>query len=162
MVVPVSVAPVNHVPVKAPDNVYSCVPFDKLTKVQVTGPEKLPLKITVFGMPPVPFPVITNDPPAAKVPPMVKLPLNEPVDRVTLPRLPVTKPIPFNPFTAIRVELLRLNPALLPLRVPPLFVKSTELAKPDTERARVSNSSQYMRFISPSYMQKQRTFRVYS
>jgi hypothetical protein len=150
MVAPFTVAPVYHVPIKAPDNVYSCVPFDNVIKDQVTGPEKLPLKIIVFGMPFAPFPVITNDPPAANVPPIVRLPLNEPVDRVTVPRLPVTRPIPFKPFTAIRIEPLRLNPALLPLRVPPLFVKSTELAKPDTDNARVSNSSQYMRFTSSS------------
>ena len=104
--------------------------FPSVIKDQVTGPEKLPLKITVFGMPLVPFPVITNDPPAAKVPAIVRLPLlNEPVDRVTLPRLPVTRPMPFNPFTPISVEPLRLSPALLPLSVPPLFAKLTEGAE---------------------------------
>ena len=118
MVAPLTVAPVYHVPVKAPDNVYSCVPLASVITDQVTGPEKLPLKITVFGMPFVPFPVITNDPPAAKFPPVVMLPLvNESVDRETVPRVPVIRPIPFNPFTSIRVEPLRLNPAPLPLSV---------------------------------------------
>jgi len=93
---------------------------------RVTGPKKLPLKITVLGMPLVPFPVITNDPPAAKVPPVVKFPLTkEPVEKETVPRLLVTRPNPFNPLTSIRVELLMLNPALVPVSVLPRFVKST-------------------------------------
>jgi hypothetical protein len=80
---------------------------------------------------------------------MARVPLlNAPVERVTLPRLPVTKPIPFSPVTAISSEPLRLNPAVLPLSVPPLFVKSTELPRAATGRARVSASNQNMRFIS--------------
>lgn len=112
-------------PVKAPDNVYSCVPLDSVINDRVTGPKKLPLKITVLGMPLVPFPVITNDPPAARVP-VVKFPLTkEPVEKETVPRLPVTRPNPFNPLTSISVELLMLNPALVPVSVLPRFVKST-------------------------------------
>ena len=53
--------------------------------------------------------------------------LNAPVEKLTLPKATRNQPIPFRPFTAISSEPLRLKPALLPDKVPPLFVKSTEL-----------------------------------
>jgi hypothetical protein len=126
------------------------VPLASVIRLQVTGPEKLPSKITPFGMPPEPFPVITNDPPAAKVPPICRLPLLRTlVERVTLPKLPVTRPNPSKPLTAIKVEPLRLNPELLPERVPALFVKSTELlANTNVGSARAINSNQNLRFIT--------------
>src|SRR5215467_1516821 len=118
-------------------------------RLQVTGPEKLPLKMTPFGIPPVPLPVTTNDPPAANVPPICKLPLlRAAVENAILPRFPVTSPNPSKSLTAIRVEPLRLNPALLPLRVPALLVKSTELANPATGSARASKSNHNIRFIA--------------
>jgi hypothetical protein len=108
--------------------VYSWVLFASVINHQVTDPETLALKITPFGMPPVPFPVMTKDPPPeAKDPPMWKLPLvHAPVDNVRIPRLPARMPL--GPVMAIKVEPLRFNPALLPLRVPVLFVIATELA----------------------------------
>lgn len=63
----------------------------------------------------VPLPVIVKVPPAIKVARGSRFPLfSAPVEKVTVPRLlPVIFP------SLIRVELLRVNPAVFPLRVPP-------------------------------------------
>src|SRR4029077_16839338 len=114
-------------------------------------PSKVPVKMTVFGTPFVPFPLMINVPPAIKVPPICRLPdVHMPVLKLTLPKsLPVTRPDPFSPLTAIRTEPLRLIPALLPVKVPPLLVKSTPplLANAAIGRARAIRANHNMRFI---------------
>jgi hypothetical protein len=64
-----------------------------------------------------------------------------------LPRfVPDTEP------TSIKVDPLRFNPALVPLRVPPEFKKLMVLANVAIENARVSNVNKKMRFmLLPSY-----------
>ena len=62
-----------------------------------------------------------ESPALLQVPPLIK----PAVEKLIVPRLPVIRP-PLPPI-AISVEPLRLRPALLPLRVPPELVKSTEL-----------------------------------
>jgi hypothetical protein len=52
------------------------------------------------------------------------------------------------PFIAIKVEALRLNPELLPLRVLPLLVKSMEFANPATGSASASKSKHAILFIA--------------
>src|SRR5215831_12493352 len=100
-------------------------------------------------MPLVPLPVMTNDPPAEKVPPICRLPLlREPVEKLTLPRVPVTRPNPSRPLTAIKVESPTLSPALVPVSVPLLFVKSTELlANAASGNANVTKSNHNVHFI---------------
>lgn len=70
-----------------------------------------------LGTPFVPLPVIVKAPPPAKVAPCCRFPAAKPpVSNVRVHRSPVMLP------TAVRMEPLRVNPALLPLRVPPEFV----------------------------------------
>src|SRR5215467_2906129 len=100
-------------------------------------------------MPLVPLPVITKLPPAANVPPIWRLPLvSAAVENSRLPRFPVTSPMPPKPLIAISVELLNDKPAFVPLKVPSLFVKSTESAKTAVGNARESSSSHSIRFIN--------------
>src|SRR5437879_4349713 len=101
-------------------------------------------------MPLVPFPVTRKLPPAANVPPPFRLPLiNAPVENLTEPKLPVTNPMPFKPFTAMRVEPLSDNPAVLPESRPAPLVKSTELpANADRGRAKASRTIKTIRFIN--------------
>src|SRR5580692_4462532 len=102
-------------------------------------------------MPSVPLPVIVKLPPLAKVPPFCKLPpVSMPVEKLTFPRPPVTKPRPFRPLAAMSSELLRLNPAEVPERTPELLVKSTapELANPASGRAITSKAIKTIRFIT--------------
>lgn len=95
---------------------------------QVTGPVNVPLNKTPFGIPLVPLPLITNDPPAAKMPPSSKLPLmREPVVKLTDPRLPDA----FIPFmlTVERFEPDRVKEVPLLVICPPLSLKLLLLAK---------------------------------
>jgi hypothetical protein len=82
-------------------------------------------------------------PPAANVPPIWSDPLvKAPVEKVTLPRLPVVRPPPLRPFTTVKTDPESDNPALLPLRVPPELLKSTLLladAASDSEMTRVKS-----------------------
>src|SRR5215472_14213053 len=102
--------------------------------VQVTGPVKVPVKIGPLGTPLVPLPVIVKVPPPANVAPSCRFPLvNPPVEKDTAPRLPIMLPNPD------RVEPLRVNPALLPLRVPPEFERvmlfaNAAVGKPTAKR----------------------------
>src|SRR5581483_399509 len=92
---------------------------------------------------------MVNVPPAAKVPPICKEPLvRAPVVKSTEPSVPVTRPPPFRPFTAMRVEPDKLNPLFVPTKVPPLFVKSTPLeAKAIMGRANASRANKSTLFI---------------
>jgi hypothetical protein len=96
------------------------------------------------------LPVIEKLPPLAKVPPICKLPpaISAPVEKLTLPRPPVTRPAPFRPLTAMSSEPLRLNPAELPERMPVLLVKSTEPATAASGRAIASKAIKTIRFIT--------------
>src|SRR5262249_35226980 len=118
------------------------------TRVQVTGPENVPLKIVPLKIPLLPLPVTTKLPPAMKVAPCCRSPLDSPaVEKVRVPRSPVIMP-PLLP-CAIRVEPVRVNPALLPLKVPPAFVKSTELfANAAIGSARASKNSSANLFMT--------------
>src|ERR1700731_3923439 len=83
-------------------------------------------------------------PPAANVPPIVRLPLaRAPVENEILPKLePVISPPPLSPLTAINVEPPSERPLLLPDSVPPEFVKSMLLlAKAANGRASASTAS---------------------
>jgi len=83
-----------------------------------------------LGTPFVPFPLIVKLPPAANVPPISRDPLaNAPVEKVTVPRSPVTIPLPPpKPVIAIRVDPVRLSPEVEPARVPPMLLKSMLLS----------------------------------
>src|SRR5215468_12298745 len=87
-------------------------------------------------------------PPAINVAPFCRSPLDSPaVEKVRVPRSPVIMP-PLLP-CAIRVEPVRVNPALLPLKVPPAFVKSTELfANAAIGSARASKNSSANLFMT--------------
>jgi len=101
-------------------------------------------------MPLAPFPVTKKLPPAANVPPPFRLPLvNAPVEKLNDPKLPVTSPMPFKPFTAMRVEPLSDNPAVLPDSRPAPLVKSTELpANAARGKAKASRAIKTIRFIN--------------
>ena len=72
--------------------------------------------------------MMVKEPPPAKVPPISSEPLTSaPVLKITVPRFPVIKPPPFNPFTLVNVEPERERPLLVPERVPPTLPKSTLL-----------------------------------
>src|SRR5579863_276213 len=87
--------------------------------------------------------------------------IKAPVEKDTLPKAPVTSPIPFKPLTAISSEPLMLKPALLPDKVPPLFVKSTEfLANAAIGSARANRTMNSMRFIKPPESRGERTNRI--
>ena len=100
--------------------------------VQVTGLElaKVPVKITPFGRPSLPLPMIVKLPPGIKVAPPVRVPLlSAPVLKVRFPRsFPVISPLPPSPLTNISVEPAKLKPLLEPDKVPPLLAKSTVFA----------------------------------
>lgn len=95
---------------------------------QVTGPVNVPWNRTPFGIPLVPLPLITNFPPAAKVPRLFRFPLiREPVVKLTDPRLPDAL-IPFI-LTVLRLEPDRVREVPLVVICPPLSLKSLLFAK---------------------------------
>jgi hypothetical protein len=89
-------------------------------------------------------------PPPANVPPICRLPpVSAPVEKLTDPSAPVTRAAPPRPFTAMSSDPDKPNPAELPERVPPLFVKSTEVsANAANGRAIASRAIKSMRFIT--------------
>ncbi len=95
---------------------------------------------------------MTKLPPPLKIAPSWRFPLiNAPVEKLKLPKSPVTRPKLLSPLTAINSEPLRLNPALLPDKVPPLFVKSIELlANAASGKATTSRAIHKIRFIMTS------------
>src|SRR6266852_7027540 len=117
---------------------------------QVTGPLKVPLKITA-GSPSVPLPMIWNVPPAANVAPVVRLPeVNAPVVKPTLPHGAKVAQVPApRPITEVRFEPVRVSPALLPAKMQPVFPKSTLPAKAATGKARASRAIRTIRFMFP-------------
>ena len=125
------------------------VPLARFTTDQDTGLSKLPENRV-----PNVFETMVKVPPAAKVPDVWRLPdASAPVENDSVPRLmPVCSP--FIPLMAIRVEPLKVNPPVPPLRVPPEFVKSTELsANAANGSARLaSNTTHKSRFIKGLFL----------
>src|SRR6266852_6765706 len=118
---------------------------------QVMLPMKLPLKITA-GSPSVPLPIIWKLlPTLLNVPPVVRLPeVNAPVVKVTLPHGANVAQVPDpRPITEVRFEPVRVSPALLPAKVPPVFPKSTLPAKAAIGQARASRAIRTIRFMFP-------------
>src|SRR5581483_10799247 len=125
------------------------MPLARVTSCQVTGCANVPEKRTPLGIPFVPFPVIVKLPPAAKAPPICNEPLvRTPVEKLTLPSVPVIKPLPDNPFAAVRVEPESDNPALLPTRIPPELLKSTLLLAEATSESERTNAKSRVTFVS--------------
>src|SRR6266851_4694891 len=118
---------------------------------QVMLPTKVPLKITA-GRPSVPLPIIWKVlPTLLNVPPVVRLPdVNAPVVKPTLPHGAKVAQVPApRPITEVRFEPVRVSPALLPAKVPPVFPKSTLPAKAATGKARASKAIRTIRFMFP-------------
>src|SRR5258708_11598939 len=118
---------------------------------QVTLPTKVPLKITA-GSPSVPLPMIWKVLPALlKIPPVVRLPeVSIPVVKDTLPHGVAVEQVPSpRPITVVRFEPVRVSPALLPAKVPPVFPKSTLPAKAATGKARANRAIRTIRFMFP-------------
>src|ERR1700683_3633584 len=109
-VFPTTATPLDHVPLTDPVRTYViCPPLPTPGwSAQVTGPLKVPLKTS----PPVS--AMVKLPPEAKVADPAILPLvKAPVEKLTVPRLPVVKLIEVNS------EPVSVRPALVPVRVPP-------------------------------------------
>src|ERR1700728_3006864 len=100
------------------------VPLASQSRVKVTGPEKVPEKITPLGAPFVPLPVMVNQEPEppANVPPPAKEPDNRaPVPKLTVPRSPAIG-VPASGVIIASVDPLSVSPLLEPDSIPPTLV----------------------------------------
>ncbi len=125
-----------------------------LEAIHVTLPVKEPVKITA-GRPSVPLPMIWKVlPELLNVPPVVRLPeVNAPVVKLTLPHGVAVEHVPDpRPITVVRLDPLRVSPALLPAKVPPVLPKSTLPAKAATGKARASKAIKTIRFMIKSLL----------
>src|SRR5580700_8540226 len=106
------------------------------TSVQVTGPLNVPLKITAGR--PSPLPMIWKLPPPASIAPVIRFPeISAPVVKLKLPHGTEVEQVPSpKPVTPVSAEPLRVRPAELPARVPPVLLKSILPANAATGRAR--------------------------
>jgi len=88
------------------------------------------------------------------VPPVVRLPeVNAPVVKLTLPHGVAVEHVPDpRPITVVRLDPLRVSPALLPAKVPPVLPKSTLPAKAATGKARASKAIKTIRFMIKSLL----------
>ena len=74
--------------------------------------------------------------------------ISDPVVNVKLPHDVTWEQVPIpSPVTPVRLEPESVKPAELPVRVPPLLLKSTLPAKAATGKARASRAIQIIRFI---------------
>src|SRR6267378_2392999 len=117
---------------------------------QVTGPLKEPVKIAPAAMPAVPLPVMVKVPPGLKTAPLVVSPdASAPVVKDTVPQGKAVEHVPVpRPVTPVRLEPVRVKPAELPERIPPVLLKSTLPAKADNGRAKASRAIHTIRFIN--------------
>src|ERR1700692_1517341 len=118
--------------------------------IHLTGSLNVPAKIAPAGRPSVPLPTIMNVPPAANLPPLTTSPdVMAAVVNDTVPHGTAVEQVPKPRVVPVRFEPVRVRPAELPVRVPPVLLKSMLPAKAAIGRAMASKTSNTIRFILP-------------